>query len=315
VLDAVLYRLSRSARARRWSITLVRAYLRHSPFAAGKVIFWSRVVDPYLAWHSYPFVASTVFGARMAGDTQDMLQQHIYYFGVWEPDLTRYVAKCLTPGDAFVDVGANVGYYSLLASKLVGDSGKVIAIEALPSTFDTLQGNLTRNRASNVRAVNVAASDSAEAVSIFTGPKFNIGETTVVERPGFTRVGSVEAAPLSAILDPREARSARLIKVDVEGAELTVIRGMDSLFDSCRSDLEVIVEIHPRELAQQGLRPEDVLDLLLKAGFHPYELVNDYSVSSCVGRSRPCVPVRVRGRIRAETLVVFSRRDAEALVA
>src|SRR2546426_1213516 len=130
-----------------WAVPLVRAYIRYAPFVAGKRSFWTRVVDPYFAWQSYEFVARTVFDRKIAGNTREMLQQFIYYFGVWEPHLTRWIAQRLAPGDTFVDVGANIGYFSLLASKVVRDSGTVVAIEPSPSIFSRMQSNLARNHA------------------------------------------------------------------------------------------------------------------------------------------------------------------------
>src|SRR5574341_861166 len=163
----------------------VRAYIRYAPFGTGKRAFWYRVVEPRFAWRPHRFVATTVFGSRIAGDTSDILQQYIYYFGVWEPHLTRWIGRRLSPGDAFIDVGANIGYFSLLASKLVGDSGTVVSIEASPRTFDLLQGNLARNRAHNIRAVNVVVSDRRGRVSLFRGPEDNICLTTALGDPRF----------------------------------------------------------------------------------------------------------------------------------
>ena len=101
---------------RRFLAVLFRSYVRYIPFSAGKRYLWARVIDPYFAWISHPFVASTVSGMKMKGDAKDIIQQYIYYFGVWEPHITGWVSRRLAPGDTFVDVGANIGYYSLLAS-------------------------------------------------------------------------------------------------------------------------------------------------------------------------------------------------------
>ena len=181
-------------------VPLARTYVRFAPFGSGKRAFWTRVVDPYLAWHPHRFVARTVFGSRIAGDTRDILQQYIYYFGVWEPHLTDWIGRRLAPGDAFVDVGANIGYFSLLASKLVGESGRVVAIEPSPTIFGVLASNLARNRAHNVRAVRVAASDSAGMLRLFQGPDSNLGRTTLLADEGFEFACMVKAAPLVAIL-------------------------------------------------------------------------------------------------------------------
>src|SRR5437867_4093793 len=109
VVDRLLTRLTASPQLTRWLIPLVRAYIRYVPLAAGKRSVWERLVNPYLAWEPHPFVARTVFGSDIAGDAQDILTQYVYYFGVWEPHITRWVQGRLRQGDTFIDVGANIG--------------------------------------------------------------------------------------------------------------------------------------------------------------------------------------------------------------
>src|SRR2546426_9903533 len=253
-----------------WAVPLVRAYIRYAPFVAGKRSLWTRVMDPYFAWHPHQFVASTVFGSTIAGVTTDIIQQYIYYFGLWEPPLTYWIRERLAPGDTFIDVGANIGYFSLLASRLVGESGSVVAIEASPKTFHALKDNLERNTARNVRAVNVAVSHSREVVALFRGPDSNVGETTLLEDLGLEFECEVEAAPLSAILQPVESERARLIKIDVEGAEWCVAEGIGPILSSGRADLEIVVEVHPELLVRQEKRPEDILRVFREAGFYAY---------------------------------------------
>jgi tRNA/tmRNA/rRNA uracil-C5-methylase (TrmA/RlmC/RlmD family) len=130
---------------------------------------WNRIIDPFFYLHSHEFVVSTSFGMRIAGDTRDIIQGFIYFFGMWEPSLTRWIQERLAPGDIFIDVGANIGYYSLLASKLVGHSGSVVAIEPSPKIFSALQHNLALNHIENVRVVNMAVSDRREALRLFRG--------------------------------------------------------------------------------------------------------------------------------------------------
>jgi FkbM family methyltransferase len=306
------------ARVRRFLTPLVRSYIRNFPLVGGKHAFWTRVVAPYFAWHSYKFVASTVFGKQLAGDTIEMLQQYIYFFGVWEPDLTRWITRRLAPGDTFIDVGANIGYYSVLASMLVGDAGQVVAIEASPEIFRALQSNLARNSVKNVRAANLAVSDCKRALKLFRGHVYNTGLTTVVEEQGFEFECEVDAAPLSTILRPEEMQTARLIKIDVEGAEFSVVDGMLPLLCSGRADLEIIIEVHPEHLAQLGKRPEDFLTIFSDAGFHAYLLENNYSPLHYLSSKVENRPVRIRSSsfvspLSIGTLLVFSREDSEAI--
>jgi FkbM family methyltransferase len=271
------------------------------------------VIDPYLAWQSYSFVATTVFGAKMAGNTMDIIQQYLYYFGVWEPRLTRWITQGLQPRDTFIDVGANIGYFSLLASSLVGEAGAVVAIEASPQTFVLLENNLARNHITNVRALNVAVSNRHGVAHVFRGHAWNIGQTTIVKDEDLRSECDVLTAPLGALLLPVESQNARVIKIDVEGAEWAVATGMVPLLRGSRADLEVIVEIDPVRLAKQGKCPGDVMKIFLEAGFHAYGIENDYSPLSYlrpIGDSRP---IRLHRPPEQLTDVVFSRRDAGLL--
>jgi FkbM family methyltransferase len=298
-------------------IPVLRGYLRYFPMTTVKRALWTRVVNPYFAWHSHPFVARTVFGRRIAGDTTELLQQYIYYFGLWEPHLTRWISTRLRPGDTFVDVGANIGYFSLLASKLVGKSGQVVAIEASPKNFRMLQTNLAINRAQNVRAVNVAAADKCELVEVFSGNEHFTGVASIFgagkRERGVIAEGRVQAAPLTEILQRTEIRNARLIKIDVEGSEWRAMHGLSDLLRRGRDDLEVVLEINPECGALQGRHPEEIVSAFRAAGYHPYQIENNYEAVSYLPPYRIKRPVRMRGPIERLTDAVFSRQDLEML--
>jgi FkbM family methyltransferase len=213
----------------------------------------------------------------------------------------------------FVDVGANVGYYSLLASKLVGAHGAVVAIEASPSIFSQLQTNLELNQVSNVRSVNAAASDHEGEAKIFKGHQHNIGLTTVLSDTALEFECKVPAAPLAKILQPNEIERARIIKIDVEGAEASVVSGMRSIVMSGRNDLEIIVEVNPAALARQGITPESLLKPFLDIGYHPYEIENDYSALSYIPVPAAKRPRRIRSVVPQTMDIVLSRLDDEYL--
>jgi hypothetical protein len=152
---------------------------------------------------------------------------------------------------------------------------------------------------------------------MFRGSEYDVGQATILEDDGLKRGFEVEceidAAPLSSILRREEMQNARLIKVDVEGVEWQVVQGMLPLLNSSRPDLEIIVEIIPECLAQQGKRPEELLSLLLDAGFYPYRLENDYSAVSYLPPYTETRPTRLRDAIESCTDIVFSRQDSEQL--
>jgi FkbM family methyltransferase len=223
------------------------------------------------------------------------------------------------PGDAFIDVGAHIGYYSLLASKLVGETGKVVAIEALPQLFSMLEDNLKTNCARNIRAVNVAAWDVEGLVSMFTRQEAPAGQTTLMEAWAsqwqLDMRCAVPAAPLSVLLKPDEIKAARLIKIDVEGAEWRVISGMASWLHACRMDLEIIVEVTPKLLQTEGRTCQDLLDFFSGFGFYPYRIENNYSAKAYFARVLPSRPERIdlNTVVKDQSDIVFSRINAASL--
>lgn len=288
------------------AIPLARACVRYAPSARARELAWTYLAEPYLAYHVHPFEARTRFGPRIAGTTLDILPQHIYYFGVWEPILTRWIQGRLKHGETFVDVGANLGYFSMLASVIVGSGGAVVAIEASPTISERLEHGLRRNRLRNVRVVNAVAAAEPGHQMVFLGPDSHTGLTAVHREPHLRPEQEVAAAPLPDLLSGEELRRARLIKIDVEGAEDAVVKGLAPHLADTNPDLELVIEMHPGEHSA-------LFGALEEAGFHPYHLEIDYSPLRYDQLREPPQPRRMRAVLDSECDVVFSRREAESL--
>jgi FkbM family methyltransferase len=256
-------------------------------------------------------------GTRFTCRLPDLIQTYLWVFGVWEPDLTAFIRRRLRPGDAFVDVGAHVGYHVLLAAGCVGERGRVAAFEASPGTLRMLEENLALNRVgARIRAINVVVSETAGTRPVFGGPAQNIGLTTTVAGRGLARLGEVAAAPLGDLLDPEERRAARLVKIDVEGAEDAVIRGMQGFLAGAGRDVEILVELSPTWWADARQTPRQVLQPLLDAGFHVYRIDNNLWPWRYLWPADVRPPRRERGDLarRVKRLdLVLSRADGETL--
>lgn len=226
--------------------------------------------------------AETSTGSRMVCRLPDLIQMYIWLFDVWEPDLTNFIQRRLRKGDTFVDIGANVGYFSMLAAKHVGESGYVVAVEASPSMFDALKENLALNPdLSNIHAINRAASDRACSIPFYSGPAHNLGlSSTVDHRKRELHVeAEVLAAPLGEILNEVqgiEIRRVRMIKIDVEGGEVAVLAGLLDMIEQCSEQMELLIELSPNWWADQQLTPRALLQPLFDRGFVPYLLGNNY---------------------------------------
>ena len=221
-------------------------------------------------------IGTTLDGDRFTCHPPDLVQMYVYLFGVWEPDLSSFIRSRLAPGDAFIDVGANVGYFSMLAARQVGSEGAVAAIDASPAITADLTSNVTANeRAAIVRIVNRAVAAETGTLTIHAGPPGNRGLSTTLASRGLPAEAKVESGPLADFLTPDEVRTARLVKVDVEGGEPAVLRGLATFLQEARPDVELLVELSPHWWPAEE-DPVRLLQPFLDAGFHVYTLPNNY---------------------------------------
>jgi FkbM family methyltransferase len=254
---------------------------------------------------------TTYFGARFEADIRDRVPASAFFFGAWEPNISHHIARRLRPGRLFVDVGSNFGYYALLASKALGADGGVVAVEASPGIFERLNRNVARNGCANVRTVNAAASDREGELTIYAGPSFNTGATSTIEawRHGEPEA-VVPALPLDAILTADELRRVCLVKIDVEGAELPILRRLRQTIGLYPTDMELIVEFSPfGDAAEWG----PLFDDYLSDGFLAYGIENRYDDASYLRWRKPCRLQPLTSAPDAKMDILFTRdRDAAA---
>jgi FkbM family methyltransferase len=269
-------------------------------------------------WRPLTIDGTTEDGIHFQCRLPDIVQTYVYLFGTWEPDLTAFLRRRLRPGDTFIDVGANIGYLSALASRLVGPHGVVVAIEPAPIASAALQETVAMNDLTNTRLVAAAVSDRDDEVPLFVGPNYSSTFTTIVaRRRGLRENGRVRAATLGSLVTREELATTRLIKIDVEGAEDRVLAGMLASVDALAADAELVVEVMPTWWSDPQLRPTDVLRPFLERGFHVYLLPNDYSPWRYLWPRDVGAPQRLRDFAvlgqRGKRDIVLSRTDADTL--
>jgi FkbM family methyltransferase len=241
---------------------------------------------------------------------------YVFLFGVWEPDVTAFIRRQLSEGDTFCDVGAHVGYYSLLAASCVGPSGRVVAVEASPTIFDQLQKNLAMNGLDNVRALNIAATDKVGVLNVHRGPEWNLGWSTTHAERGLPLECQVSASPVNEILTADERQTLRLIKVDVEGTERELFPGLIKVLRDSHPDAELVIEVSPRWWDGPRTTIEEALQPIVELGFHVYEVDNRYNPWRYFWSNSVRPPRRVRAPIKSwigQTDLVLSRQDRELL--
>lgn len=296
----------------------LRSYFRYFPVRRGKRLAW-RHFSPHVHWLEAWVTTKTVSQNKLnVNPTDDDIGRCIYYFGIWEPNLTAWISQSLSPGDTFVDIGANIGYFSVLAAGIVKESGRVIAIEAMPLTREVLEGNFRLNGIHNGRIVGMAVWDTLGDLEMFGTREGVSGKATALkswaERWNHEDRVVVPCAPLSAILTAAEIGEARIVKIDVEGAEWHVVSGMIDLLDRGRDDLEIVVEVSPDSLQFEGRSCQDLFALFRKFGFHLYRIENKYGDLSDISLMPPSRPRRIEQIPEVgQSDVIFSRRDVDVL--
>lgn len=178
------------------------------------------------------------------------------------------MSRLLQPGMHAIDIGAHVGYHTLLLSRLVGETGRVVAIEAAPENYTLLRRNLGSNRATNVTALNVAASDQ-EGEALLEVDHRNLGAHHLVSERHDGETVAVTAQRIDEVAGDLDLRPD-FLKMDIEGAEVAAIRGMSTILAA--PDLALLTELNRPALQRAGSSPDALLAALERYGFAFFQI-------------------------------------------
>ena len=207
----------------------------------------------------------TTSGFRMILDEPDSLKLSVSR--EFEPGETRFFKETLRPGQVVLDVGANIGYFTLLFAQQVGPHGHVYALEPEPRNFELLQRNIALNGFSNVTAMRRAAWHEPSTLMLYLNEE-NRGDHRAYPSEE-SRIGvSIDAGPLDDLLADLP-RPIDVVKIDIQGAEYNAVRGMRELLTRNR-DVQVLTEFWPGGLRRCGSDPASYLSLFRELGFDFY---------------------------------------------
>ena len=193
--------------------------------------------------------AGMLTGARLLLNLQD---EKDYWLGTYEPELQAAVGELVKPGDVAYDVGANIGYISILLARKVGESGKVYAFEALPANVDRLRRNLELNDLeSQVEVVPAAVIDASRVVSFLIGlsPKMGKAERSAGrQNVAYSESISVSGIGLDQFVYQDGHPAPQVVKMDIEGGEVLALAGMRCTLREAHP--VILIELHGPEAAQ-----------------------------------------------------------------
>jgi FkbM family methyltransferase len=183
--------------------------------------------------------------------------ERLMWGGAYERDLVALFKRALKPGMTVLDVGANIGYFSAIASGLVGSEGSVHAFEPVPESFTRLQRNLSDFRWSH--AYPCAVGDITRLAKIYFNER-ELGWGSLLSDNNLTRATDAQVISLDNWMIQEGLRTLNLIKIDVEGGEYRVLQGAERMLRDFRPI--VTAELNSVCLSRDHHTPEDVVQLL-----------------------------------------------------
>jgi FkbM family methyltransferase len=208
-------------------------------------------------------------GRTLRCDLSDSTQRTMS-LGLFEPPETSLVRRLLKPGDTFLDVGAHIGWFTTIASRLVGDDGAVIACEPYPANAAALKENLALNNAQNVRLVEMALGSEPGELSLALA-----GDSGGISALDWGQGERVTATMTTLDEVTAEVPAITLLKMDVEGWEAHVLRGGSA---ALRRTENVLFEVNKPVLKKAGSSAEELYALLREAGFSSFLPVAQHGV-------------------------------------
>lgn len=207
--------------------------------------------------------ADNVLGHRMYLDSQDSLA--LSRNGVYEPLTTAYFQSALQEGQVVLDIGANIGYYTLLFARQVGPQGHVYAFEPEPTNYALLCQNVVLNGYRNVTLINGAVANRTGRLSLFISQS-NQGDHRLYDsHDGRERI-EVRSMRLDDTFADSDHQKIDFVKMDIQGAEHHAVEGMMSLLHR-NPQVILVTEFWPAGLARAGVEPAAFLERLLDLGF------------------------------------------------
>ena len=195
-------------------------------------------------------------------DKKDSLGLSI--FGIYEEFETDFLIKKVKPGAVVVDAGANIGYYTVIFSKLAGEGGKVFAFEPDPENFRILKSNIELNECKNVVLEQKALSNENGKIKLYLNED-NRGDHRIYDSGDSRGSVEIEAMRLDDVLGPA-AHGVNFLKMDVQGAEVLVLGGATEVLKNSPS-LSIASEFWPYAISKSGCKPGDFFGILMENSF------------------------------------------------
>lgn len=209
----------------------------------------------------------TIYGDYFLLNDKSCVDRNIKDFSVWEPESTSVIKKLVKPGNILLDIGANIGYYTVIASKIVGETGKVLSFEPTKHFFDVLQNTVEINKLKNVMLYDFGLSDENSESEISIGE--NSATIHWIKNDGIPLdIEHIALKRLDDIISSLDINKIDFIKIDVDGHEPAFLEGAWKTLEKYKPT--ILMEISHRHYRKAGYLAWDFYRKLREKGYRIY---------------------------------------------
>jgi FkbM family methyltransferase len=254
-----------------WKLALVRNW--ELPLKERLANYFIPSLDPKTKEPYFTGIVQTGSNALMHIDTSSYIEYKIFSLGSYEIHLSRLMTSFISDGDTVLDIGANVGVHTLNMANATGSKGKVIAVEPVIFNRERLKANIKLNRFNHVEVLPFAFSDSNQTVKIKADPKaynkgsFHIGAQVDGDMEIQCKIGD-------EVLEKLHIANVKFIKIDVEGFEFQVLKGLQRTIQNCKP--VIIFEFDINYIRRAGINEVEFEKWLTTSGYQLWSIERHY---------------------------------------
>ncbi|WP_326981343.1 FkbM family methyltransferase [Chryseobacterium sp. MYb264] len=247
------------------------------------VLSFSFFKQKYFAFHKYIFNPYQLFrgvkkevlysdSIKLHLNLEDWIQQQIYFLGDYEKNEIDYLYSHLKKGDTFIDIGGNIGLFSLNASKIIGNEGNIVAFEAFTPNYHQFNHHVSINHLQNITLEHLAIADRKSFIEILYNDAYNNVGMASSFLEEYTAKERVESISLDEYVREKQISKIDLIKIDIEGGEFAALKGMSNVLEHYQP--KIVIEINNIALKSSHHSEEELISLLTAKGYNKTKILS-----------------------------------------
>lgn len=245
---------------------LLLNYLRSFPIDHGK-----NKISKYVKLDKTgPVIYTNRYGVKFELNLNEYIQKNLFLFDIYEKNTVRHLLKMVKPGMTFFDVGSNIGTYSVLLAHFL-PKGEVFSFEPLTKNFENLQHNITLNNFHNIHAHKLGLSDRHRECEIFyIANESNLGSASLKRKNASQQSETIKMVDLDSFCNEHKIDNIDIMKIDVEGAESTVLKGGEKVIAK-QDKMILVMELMDEHLKKFNSSSREIYDYLIAMQFKAYK--------------------------------------------